>query len=238
VGIDLDGGFGEYVKVPETMLHRIDPGIPDRHAALVEQLSIGFHACRRAQVAAGNSIVIWGAGKVGQSILQAVRTKTDHTVIVVDLFEKRLGKAREACPDIHVVNPAKDDPLGKIMDLTQGRGVDIAFEAVGHFKPTEGSPNPVQGCVQAIRGGGTVCVLGLSNEATPVLFKNLIWKEAQIVSSRVTHGEFEETIRHLVEEDLNPEALISDEAPASRAQEAFETLEKDPENHLKILLQF
>ncbi|MCE5283629.1 MAG: alcohol dehydrogenase catalytic domain-containing protein [Deltaproteobacteria bacterium] len=238
VGIDLDGGFGEYVKVPETMLHRIDRRIPDRHAALVEQLSIGFHACRRAQVAAGDSIVIWGAGKVGQSILQAVRTKTDHTVIVVDLFEKRLGKAREAYPDIHVVNPAKGDPIGRIMDLTQGRGVDIAFEAVGHFKPTEGRPNPVQGCVQAIRGGGTVCVLGLSNEATPVLFKNLIWKEAQIVSSRVTHGEFEETIRHLVEEDLNPEALISDVVPASRAQAAFEMLEKDPENHLKILLRF
>ncbi len=238
VGIDLDGGFAEYVRVPETMLHRIDPGIPDRHAALVEQLSIGFHACRRAQVAAWDSVVIWGAGKVGQSILQAVRTKTDRTVILVDLLEKRLSQAREAFPGIHVVNPAKDDPIGRIMDLTQGRGVDIAFEAVGHFKPAEGRPNPVQGCVQAIRGGGTVCVLGLSNEATPVLFKNLIWKEAKIISSRVTHGEFDETIRHLVEGDLNPEALISDVVPASRAQEAFEMLEQDPENHLKILLRF
>lgn len=81
-------------------------------------------------------------------------------------------------------------------------------------------------------------MLGLSNEATPVLFKNLIWKEARIVSSRVTHDEFEETVRHLVKGDLNPEALISDVAPASRAQEAFEMLEEDPENPQKILLQF
>ena len=65
VGIDLDGGFGEFMKVPETMLYKVTEKISDRHAALIEVLSIGFHACNRARVSEDDRIVIWGAGKVG-----------------------------------------------------------------------------------------------------------------------------------------------------------------------------
>ncbi len=66
--------------------------------------------------------------------------------------------------------------------------------------------------------------------------KRLIWKEARIVASRVTQGEFKETIAHLNEGHLKPDALVSCEMPASQAQEAFELLESRPEDYLKILL--
>jgi len=238
VGIDLDGGFSEFMKVPETMLYKVTEKISDRHAALVEVLSIGFHACNRARVSEDDRIVIWGAGKVGQSILQAVRTKTRNTVIMVDILDERLLMARKAYSDILTVNAEKTDAVEKIKELTGGEGVDIAFEAVGHTKEIPGVINPVRGCIQAIRGAGTVCVLGLSSEPSLIVMKELIWKEGVIMTSRVSHGEFAETIENMNRGTLKPEALVTDIMDPSRTQEAFEMLEKEPQKHLKIMLKF
>jgi len=238
VGIDLDGGFSEFMKVPESMLYRVTDKISDKHAALVEVLSIGFHACNRAKVCAGDRIVIWGAGKVGQSILQAVRTKTQNTVIMVDILDERLAIAKKAYSDIHIVNAAKINAVEKIKELTGGEGVDIAFEAVGHAKDIAGVVNPVRGCIQSIRGAGIICVLGLSSEPSPIVMKELIWKEGIIMTSRVSHGEFAETIENMNMGTLKPDAIVTDILHPSQTQKAFEMLEEEPQKHLKILLKF
>ena len=238
IGVDMNGGFGEYINVPESMLYRIPEGISDIHSALVEILSIGFHACRRANVKENDTIVIWGAGKVGQSILQAVRTKTSKAVIMVDILEERLSRAEKAYPDIHVINALKDDPVQKIKAITGSKGVDIAFEAVGHYVDLAGVVNPVRGCVQSIRGAGVVCVLGLGNDPVPVLMKELIWKEGILMTSRVSHGEFAEAIENIQRGNLKPDALVSDILHPSEAQKAFEMLQDEPAEHLKILLKF
>jgi L-iditol 2-dehydrogenase len=126
----------------------------------------------------------------------------------------------------------------KIRNITGGKGADVAFEAVGHFVDIPDGVNPVRGCVQSIRGAGLVCVLGLGNDPTPVLMKELIWKEGIIMTSRVSHGEFAETIENLGKGTLKPDALVSDIIHPSKTQEAFEMLENEPEKHLKILLKF
>ncbi len=238
VGIDLDGGFSEYMKVPETMLYKVTDNISDKHAALVEVLSIGFHACKRAGVSKNDRVVIWGAGKVGQSILQAVKTKTQNSVIMVDILDERLAMAKNTYSDLFIINPLTTDPITAIKELTGGEGVDIAFEAVGHNKELPGVVNPVRGCIQAIRGAGIVCVLGLSSEPSPIVMKELIWKEGIIMTSRVSHGEFAETIDNLNRETLKPDAIVTDIIHPSKAQEAFEMLEKEPGKHLKIMLKF
>jgi threonine dehydrogenase-like Zn-dependent dehydrogenase len=238
IGVDLDGGFAEFVKAPENMLFGIAPEISDEQAALVEVLSIGFHACKRASVECNDTLVIWGAGKIGQCILQAAHSKTNNTLIMVDILDTRLTMAKKNYPDIHIINASHVDPVTKIKEITAGRGVDIAFEAIGHYLDIPERVNPVRGCIQSIRGAGKVCVLGLSDAVTPVLFKELIWREASIIASRVTHGEFSETIEHLQKGLLKPDALVSDIITADKAQEAFEMLESEPEKHLKILLKF
>lgn len=238
LGVDMDGGFGEYVKAPAHTLYKVDPDVPGRHAALVEVLSIGFHATNRAGIREHDTLVIWGAGKVGQSILQAVRTKTRNTLIMVDILQKRLDLAKRHYPDIHIINTREEDPVARIMDITKGKGVDIAFEAIGHFEEIPGRDNPVRSCIKSIRGAGTVCVLGLGNEPIPLLMKELIWKEARIIASRVSHGEFSETIEQLEKGKLKPDALISDILLPKDIQHAFQILESEPENHLKILLDF
>jgi len=238
IGIDSDGGFAEYAKTTENMLFRLYPEISDKHAALIEVLSIGFHVCKRAGVKDNDTVVIWGAGKVGQCILQAAKTKTKNTIIMVDILDGRLNNAKKAYADIITINALNTDPVAKIKEITEGKGVDVAFEAVGHSKDFPDLVNPVRGCIQSIRGAGTVCVLGLSDQPAPIIMKELIWKEAKIVASRVTHGEFTETIDAMQKGLLKPDALISDILTPDKAQEAFEMLEYEPEKHLKILLKF
>jgi threonine dehydrogenase-like Zn-dependent dehydrogenase len=220
------------------MLYKLPPGISEEHAALIEILSIGFHAKNKAGVGKEDVIAIWGSGKVGLSILEAIRTVTDKQVFMVDVLEERLAIGPAFYEHIIPINATKEDAVERIFRETGGKGVDIAFEAVGHALELDGRVNPVRACVQSIRGGGTVCVLGLGNEPSPVVFKELIWKEGRIVASRVSHGEFAESIDHLERGTLKPEALISRILPASQTQEAFEILDASPAENIKILLDF
>lgn len=238
IGVDSDGGFAQYIALPPSMLYRLPPEMPDEHAALIEVLSIGFHAKNKAGVAKEDVIAIWGSGKVGLCILEAVRTVTDRPVYMVDILEERLAIGPKHYEKVIPINALNEDPVERIFQETGGKGVDIAFEAVGHAAEPDKLINPVRACVQSIRGGGTVCVLGLGNEPAPIVFKELIWKEGRIVSSRVSHGEFRETISNLEKGSLKPDALISRILPASQTQEAFHILDQDPANNIKILLDF
>jgi (R,R)-butanediol dehydrogenase/meso-butanediol dehydrogenase/diacetyl reductase len=238
IGIDSDGGFVQYIALPPSMLYRLPSEIPDEHAALIEILSIGFHAKNKAGVEKEDVIAIWGSGKVGLCILEAVRTVTDKPVFMVDILEERLAIGPKHYDRVIPINALKEDPVERIFKETEGKGVDIAFEAVGHASKPDQLVNPVRGCIQSIRGGGTVCVLGLGSEPAPIVFKELIWKEGRIVSSRVSHGEYSEAITNLEKGNLKPEALISRILPASQTQEAFEILDANPANNIKILLDF
>ena len=238
LGVDMDGGFAEYISVPPGMLFKAASWLPDEHVALTEILAIGFHANNRAQTRRGDTIAIWGAGRVGQVILQAARTKTDGVIFMVDPLENRLQIATQNFQNIIPVNPTKENPVEAIRRHTGGKGVDIAFEAVGHEEEIKGTHPPARSCVQSIRGGGTVCVLGLGDEPSPVLFKELIWKEGRIVTSRVSHGEFTEVLAHLEAGNLKPDALITTIMPGSKIQEAFRLVQKEKDKYLKVLLDF
>ena len=237
IGIDLDGGFCEFINVNHKMLYKAPDQVPEEHLALTEIYGIGFHACNRAGVIPGDSLTIWGAGRVGQVILQAARTITDAPIYMVDILDKRLRIAADSYDDIIPLN-ALEDPVETIKERTGGNGTDIAFEAVGHPHSPERTLNPVRGAIQSIRGGGRVCVLGLTDDPAPIVFKELIWKEASIVASRVSHGEYPTIINQLAKGALKPEVLITSIVPGEQVQEAFEKIEQDPENYLKILLQF
>jgi threonine dehydrogenase-like Zn-dependent dehydrogenase len=237
LGVDMDGGFAENVAVDVDKVYHLPHDISVQSAALIELYSIGFHACRRAGIKEGDNVVIWGAGKVGQVILQAARTITDSPVYMVDILENRLNVAHQNYQDVVTINAKNENPVEIIQTLTNGNGVDVAFEAVGHAKSIKSQANPVQNCILSIRGAGTVCVLGLSGEPNRILTRDLIWREAKIVASRVNQGEFQEVIDNLSAGHLKPEILISREIEPSQAMEAFQLLEDEPENYLKILIR-
>ncbi len=237
LGVDQDGGFGQYVAANDNQLYKIDDVIPDQHVSLIELYAIGFHANNRAETKRDDIIAIWGTGKVGHSICQAARTRTENNIFLVDIIGERLDIAEKNYSNVQVINAKEVDPVEFIMDKTDGRGVDIAFEAVGHHTHVDNRPNPVQSCIQSIRGAGTVCILGLSGEPAEVNFKELIWREGRIITSRNSHGEFSESVKNMSNNQLQPDVMISHVFPACDAQLAFEALESHPERYLKVLLK-
>lgn len=237
IGIDMDGGFTEYLKVKPEMIYKVPEHIKDEHAALIEVLSIGFHASKRVQLEEDDSIAIWGAGKVGQSILHASKTITKGKAFIVDIVEERLQMVRSVFPDVETINALHINPVTRIKELTGNNGVDIAFEAVGHASIIPERFNPVRSCINAIRGGGKICVLGLSDEPAEIVMKEMIWKEAVLITSRVSHGEYQDSIDALSAGKLNPDAMISTIMRMDDIQEAFNLLENQPDKYLKILLK-
>jgi len=238
LGIDMDGGFSDYIAVKEDMLYKVPDHVPLSHAALVEVLSIGFHATNRAATRQGDTVAIFGGGKVGQSILQAVKTRTSGQIYLIDVLDERLKMAQNSFPEVITINTLKENPAEFIHQHSNGRGVDVAFEAVGHAQQIPGRNHPLRDAIKSIRGAGTVCVLGLGDEEVPLLMKELIWKEARIVASRVSHGEFAEAIEAMDQQKINPEHLITEVISPEQIQHAFEKLEEHPEDYLKILVKF
>ncbi|MFC1694037.1 zinc-binding dehydrogenase [Candidatus Latescibacterota bacterium] len=236
LGIDMDGGFAEYVAADASKLYPIDPGISATDAALVEPYAIGFHASKRAGVQSGDKLAFYGSGKIGQSIMQAARTITDNTVFIVDVIQKRLDMAKSAYPDVIAINARDANPVEVIMEQTGGKGVDIAFEAAGDALILESRVHPVREAIHSIRGAGKVCVLSLGDDEVTLVMKELIWKEGLLITSRVSCGEYKDALEHLAKGLLRPKALISSIMPLSQAQEAFEMIERDPDNHLKVIL--
>ena len=237
LGVDMNGGFGQFVTATPDQLYIIPESIAVQHSSLVELYAIGFHANNRAETKSDDIIAIWGTGKVRHSICQASRTITKNKIFLIDILDERLKLASENYDNVITINLQTQDPVKVIMDETDGRGVDIAFESVGHFELFENKPNPIQGCIRSIRGAGTVCILGLSGEPIDIIFKDLIWREGKIVTSRNSHGEFKESIKNLSQGKLQPDVMISHTFTASEAQHAFQELESSPEKYLKILLK-
>lgn len=238
VGVDRDGGFGEYVSVSENMLIKLPESVPDHHGALAELYGVAFHSCNRAGIKQGDTAVIFGTGKVGHCVYQAARTRTDNTIFLVDVADPRLEVARKNYQNIITINAAEVDPIKVIKEHTNGAGVDVAFEVVGHAQPIPERFHPVRSCIQSIRGAGVVCVLGLADDPAPLNMKELIWKEAKIIASRVSHGEMHEAVEQLAKGNLNPDTIISEVIHPKNAADAFKMLAEDPANHLKIIMDF
>ena len=237
IGIDVDGAFGEYVAVKDFMLYKLPPEITDEDASLIEIYAVAFHACNRAQLKPGDMTAIWSAGRVGHCLLQVVRTITDQPVFIVDIVQSRLELAKQFDPNVTTINALEEDPVEVIKKLTDGRGVDVAFEAGGPPKALPGRPHAIMECVHSIRGGGTVCLVGIAGEPVPITLKEIIWKEVQMMATRVYVGEFADAIREMSRGNLRPDLLMTKVLPMRDIVEAFDLLETQPDKYLKVGLR-
>lgn len=236
LGVDLDGGFGQYVAVPESHLYRLPDNVPMEHAPMVEMYGLGHHILQRGQVQPGETIVILGAGKLGLSILDVLcHSACPGTTIVTDLQPFRLETARKLGADV-AINIMQEDPVARVMELTQGNGADCVIEAVGHYHAPEGQDGPLAQAVHMIRNGGRIVTAGLGEQLTAVHFKTLVIKEAQIIASRVTMGEFPRAIRMMARGLLHPDLLITHQMPLHDITAAFAKVDQDEPDTIKIVL--
>ena len=236
-GIDLDGGFGQYVAIPEQHLFCLPDSMPMRFAPMVEMYSLGHHILQRGQLQPGETVAILGAGKLGLSILDVLcHSASPGVTIVTDIQPFRLEIARKLGAD-YALNITDTDPVEWVMELTHGVGVDCVIEAVGHYHLPDGREAPLAQAVKMIRSGGRVITTGLGEQLSAVHFKTLVLKEAKIIASRVTCGEFPRAIQMMGRGLLHPEILITDVMPLDVITKAFSRVDREDPEVIKIVLE-
>ena len=236
LGIDLDGGFGQYVAVPLDRLLKLPDSIPMEDVPMVELYSIGHHVLRRGRVQPGETVVILGAGKVGLSVLDVMcHSASPNMAISTDREAFWLDVARKIGADV-AIDIEKEDAVARVLDLTNGEGADCVIETVGHYTVAEGQDPPLEQAVKMVRNGGRIVTLGLGEQKTPVYFKTFVIKEAELIASRVTLGEFPRAVRLLSKGLLHPDLLITHRLPISDVAKAFDQLDHENPETLKVVL--
>ena len=236
-GMDVDGGYGQYAAIPASHLFQLPDSIPMVHAPMVEMYALGHHILQRGQVQPGETVAILGAGKLGLSILDVLcHSVSPGNTIVTDVQPFRLTTAQKLGADF-VVNINKINPIERVLELTDGIGVDCVIEAVGHYHLPEGQESPLAQAVKMIRSGGRVVTTGLGDQLSAVHFKTLVLKEAQIIASRVTRGEFSRAIQMMSRDLLHPDLLVTDVMPLEAIAEAFKQVDQEHPETIKVVLE-
>ena len=150
-----DGVLSEYVAHPAAFTFKIPDNMSFTEGALVEPLAIGLHACNMGGVKLGQTVAIMGAGCIGLVTLLAAKAYGATRIIVGDVLDKRLDKAREL--GAIAVNTKEEDFVAKVMELTEGRGADVCIDCAG-FSAT------VDSCLSCARPAGMVIIVGLGQD--------------------------------------------------------------------------
>lgn len=163
------GCFSEYNVVTETCVLPIDPNIPFDITAIVGcGVITGVGAViNKAKVRPGSSVAVMGAGGVGLNVIQGAVMANATRILAIDILDNKLELAK-VFGATHVINASREDPLKKALEITNGIGVDYAFEAIGSAETTLTA-------YKLIRRGGSVVVVGI-----PDLEANLTLPLAEI----------------------------------------------------------
>lgn len=224
-----NGAFAEYVALPPRILYRLADSLPFEHAAMTEPLSIAFHAVQRSGVKPGDSAVVVGAGLIGLLIVQTLRMAGCSQIAAVDIAPAKLTLARRFGATA-TIDSAKPGALKDILDLTNGRGSDAIFEAVG-VAPT------VDLAVRASRKGGSVTLVG--NVAPTVEFplQVCVTREITVFGSCASCGDYPACLEALGRGTIDVAPLISAVAPLEDGPKWFDRLYQREPGLFKVVLK-
>lgn len=150
----VDGVFQEYVAHEADLCFKLPENVSTLEGALIEPLAVGFHAANQGNAHAGQTAVVMGAGCIGLVTMMALKAEGVSKVYVVDIMEKRLEKALELGAD-GIINGMKEDTVQKVMELTDGKGCDLAVE-------TAGTELTTRQAIQFAKKGSTIVLVGYS----------------------------------------------------------------------------
>jgi len=213
IGFERDGGFAEFLLAPEACCTPIPDDISfDAGSLLVDMLGTPFRAAKRAHLLPGDHVGVWGAGPIGLGELMVAK-QFGARMASLDLSDYRLNMAMELGADL-VLNPGRDDVQEALLDWTQGRGLNVAFDCVG-------SEAVAHQALDAVKKRGTLVVVGVSHELTLNPWEHLICRELTIFGTRnFNTSEFDEMIA-LVRRGLPVEQAVTHRFPLAEAEAAF-----------------
>ncbi|MFT4245745.1 MAG: 2,3-butanediol dehydrogenase [Micrococcaceae bacterium] len=222
------GGLGEKIAVEERWVHKIPEDMPLDQAALIEPLTVGYHAVDRANLQEESVALVVGAGPIGL-LTSAVLKAEGHTVIISEPSSLRLKKAKETGVADHFINPAEDDVDAKVKEVA-GKGVDVAFEC------TSVQPG-FDACLNSVRKGGTIVVVAIWGKPASVDMAQLVIKEVNMVGTIAYCNNHPDTIKLAASGKIDLDKFITGKIGLDHLiDEGFDTLINRNETAVKILV--
>ncbi|MBC9944368.1 2,3-butanediol dehydrogenase [Leucobacter sp. cx-328] len=166
------GGLAENIVVRERWVHKVDKSVALDEAALIEPLSVAYHAVKRSGVQAGQTALVGGAGPIGQ-LTAAVLTALGVKVIISELSPLRRQKALDAGVAEVALNPAETDVVAEVKKLTGGKGADVAFECTSVQVVFDT-------LMDAVRPTGVIVVVSIWGKLASFDMHKLVMKEIDV----------------------------------------------------------
>lgn len=230
IGCQFNGAFAEYCSINEKWLHKLPKNISYEEGAMMEPLAVAVHNIDRYDIKSRGTAVVFGAGTVGNLVMQVLKNKGISKVIVVDLVDWRLDLARKLGADI-TLNPNNKNVVSEVLNITGGIGVDVVFEAAGNNKV-------LNQAIKIVRKGGEIILIGVYED--PIVKFNImdiIFTELTLKGSAIYCNDFETAIQLVSQGKVNLKPLISNVLSLDEIGLAFESAIKKVEQTLKILVK-
>ncbi|MBR3011177.1 MAG: zinc-binding alcohol dehydrogenase family protein [Prevotella sp.] len=229
LGVQRNGSMRERLVLP---WEKVIPAglLTPRECALVEPMSVGFHAVSRAQVTDSDVVLVIGCGMVGMGavVRSALR---GATVIAADIDDEKLQLAREMGAS-YTLNTKTDDVNARLLEMTSGFGPDVVIEAVG-------STPTYQMAVDVVAFTGRVVCIGYAKSEVSFQTKYFVQKELDIRGSRNALPQDFRAVIHYMERRTCPvDRLISSEVTPEEAQKAMDEWAAAPGRVFRILTKF
>jgi len=240
LGFYRPGALAEYIGIPCARLNQTVFPLPDEFSdedgAMVEPLSVGANAVRKADPGKGEMVVILGAGAIGQCALLVFRACGVGRIIAADLSKRRLSIAKDLGAD-RIVQVQTEDAVERVRQETDGMGADIIVEAAG-------KPSTFQQAIEMVRGGyaqaaetirpdGRIILVGIHQRPFPWIPNPVIRKSVRLIGCYA--GDFNRAIEWIREGGVNPRPLITHRFSLDDIQKAFE-VQSQAEVSLKVMV--
>lgn len=225
----VDGAFVQYMTIRADMVFPIPDHLSFEAASLVEPFSVGIHAAKRCKLQAGSTVAIMGMGPVGLTAVAAAKSFGASRIIATDLEQVRLDAAkRMGATD--VINVKETDAVQRIRELTDGEGVDAAWE-------TAGNPRALQSALYSLRRGGKLVIVGLpAQDEIPLNVPFMADNEIDIYGVFRYANTYPTGIGFLAGDGIDAMSLVTDRYPLEQTQEALERAIHNKSGSLKVMV--
>ena len=234
LGNTIDGTQAEYVRTPhaDLSLYEMPDGVDQDAMVMLSDILPTGHECGvlNGQVKPGDSVAIVGSGPIGLAALITAQLYSPSEIIMIDLDDKRLEVAKKFGAT-KTVNSTDGKAAEAVMKMTDGRGVDVAIEAVG-------VPATFDICQEIVAAGGHLANIGVHGHSVEFHIEKLWSHNLTLTTRLVDTSTVPVLLKMVVSGKIQPTALISHHFKLSEIQEAYETFGNAAKTGaLKVILQ-
>jgi L-iditol 2-dehydrogenase len=224
----MNGAMAEFVVVPARILYRLPDEVSFVEGALVEPLSVAVHAVGRIKVKPDSTAIVVGVGTIGLLLVEVLKYRGCAEVVAVDRDAARLKLAAEVGADV-TVNIDEQEPRKVVLALTDDRGADYGFEAVGIGKA-------ITAAILTLKRGGELVLIGNISPMAEFPLQEIVTNEIRLVGSCASSGEYDECLDMIRKKGVNLKPLISATPDLAEAGKWMDRLYKGDKNLLKVVL--